>query len=297
MVVPEKGKARTSAHKPVRERLAEVAAEATGTDEFVHGLLAFLAELAEREPAHPILSTLVEDMGRQSAEAVSAGLMHDVGNLLQIASAQLDVMRLDLNAVFDPSRLDPGRRVEMFTRFVDGLSAAREAARSAGALSSRGVDVYARRDEHADVREVLGTAVDLGRRLVARRAELSLENRADGEIAAARSDVLRVLVNLIRNAADAVGTEIGGMVMVEAWQSPEQVFLSVADNGPGIAPGEIDSVFDLFYTTKGHGTGVGLFVCNMLVRGWGGELHVESQRGKGARFTASVPRAPASLTE
>jgi signal transduction histidine kinase len=179
----------------------------------------------------------------------------------------------------------------MFTRFLDGLSSAREATRSAGQLSSDGVDVYARREGHAHVHEVLDTAYDLGRRLVRKRAELSLEKRADGRVQAPRADVLRVLVNLIRNAADAVGGEIGGMVMVEAWQSPEFVYLSVADNGPGIPEADIDRVFDLFYTTKGHGTGVGLFVCNMLVRGWGGELRVESRRGHGARFTASIPRA------
>jgi signal transduction histidine kinase len=68
------------------------------------------------------------------------------------------------------------------------------------------------------------------------------------------------------------------------------VELSVEDTGCGIAAEDLDHLFDPFYTTKGnHGTGLGLAVTWGIVEGHGGSIAVDSEPGKGTRFTVQLP--------
>jgi signal transduction histidine kinase len=66
----------------------------------------------------------------------------------------------------------------------------------------------------------------------------------------------------------------------------------VADDGPGIAPGELERIFQPFYSTKlaRGGTGLGLSISYQIVRRHGGDLRVESELGRGSRFLVELPR-------
>jgi signal transduction histidine kinase len=104
----------------------------------------------------------------------------------------------------------------------------------------------------------------------------------------------QVLVNLIQNAAQALTD--GGTITVSAKPVAGGIAtqLSVADDGPGIAPADRTRVFDPFFTTKapGTGTGLGLAVCKHLVATAGGSIEVgEGPSGKGAEFRIVVPNA------
>ena len=64
----------------------------------------------------------------------------------------------------------------------------------------------------------------------------------------------------------------------------------VADNGTGIAPGELDRIFQVFASTKGsRGTGLGLPVSQKIIREHGGSISIASELGKGSTFTISLP--------
>lgn len=280
----------------MQEMLADVLASSTSTDEFVHGLISFVTQLSVQDPDHPALASLAADLGRTGAEAASAGLMHDIRSLLQIVQAHLDVMQGDMRGVLDPTGLDPSRRVEIFARFMDGLAAAHEATRTASSVARSGLSHYAIHEDHADVAEVLDSVLDIGRRMISKRTDVVLESTVDASVVAPRADLIRVLMNLVRNAGDAVASELGGIVIISAWRTDANVFIQVADNGPGIPVPDAAHIFDLFYSTKGHGTGVGLYVCRSLVKGWGGDIQLASERGKGARFTFSVPLVAGGAT-
>src|SRR5207253_5210566 len=87
----------------------------------------------------------------------------------------------------------------------------------------------------------------------------------------------------------------GGSIRVEAAREDEVVAISIADTGMGIPPDEHESVFDKFYqvgaTTKGvrEGTGLGLAITRRLVEQHGGKIWLESELGKGSRFTFTLP--------
>jgi two-component system sensor histidine kinase HydH len=66
----------------------------------------------------------------------------------------------------------------------------------------------------------------------------------------------------------------------------------VRDTGPGIAPDQIPKIFELFYTTKAQGTGIGLALAKKFTEAHGGTLTVESRLGAGARFRVSLPAQP-----
>lgn len=98
-----------------------------------------------------------------------------------------------------------------------------------------------------------------------------------------------VLSNLVENAADAMHR--GGTLRVATRGVDDVVEVTVADTGTGIASEDLPHVFEAFFTTKPgvRGVGLGLFVCEGIIRGHRGTLRVESEPGRGARFTMRLP--------
>lgn len=99
------------------------------------------------------------------------------------------------------------------------------------------------------------------------------------------------LMNLVRNAAEAVTSRGGGHVWIRTSADDAGVAIEVADDGPGIAPELRDRLFDPFVSTKDGGTGLGLALSHQIVRDHGGALTVASPPGAGATFTVRLPRA------
>jgi CheY-like chemotaxis protein len=102
----------------------------------------------------------------------------------------------------------------------------------------------------------------------------------------------QILVNLIQNACDALSDTAGEKkISIEAFHHINSVFITVADNGPGI-PEELQTrIFDPFFTTKGEGrgTGLGLAICRRIAQDHGARLTCASLPGKGAAFTLEIP--------
>ena len=98
----------------------------------------------------------------------------------------------------------------------------------------------------------------------------------------------QVVLNLLTNAVEAVG-EHGGRLVLRARHEPPNLRLEVADSGPGIAPSDLDKIFEPLFTTKPRGIGLGLAVSRGLARSNGGEITVASPPGEGARFTLTLP--------
>jgi signal transduction histidine kinase len=103
----------------------------------------------------------------------------------------------------------------------------------------------------------------------------------------------QVLLNLVHNALQAMpnGGEMKIMTESVARSNRDWVVVSVMDTGIGISPAEQARIFEPFYTTKGNrgGTGLGLSVTYGIVTDHGGQIDVESQPGKGSKFTVWLP--------
>jgi signal transduction histidine kinase len=108
-------------------------------------------------------------------------------------------------------------------------------------------------------------------------------------VALGHEQLMQVILNLVMNAADAVGP--GGQVKVTAARVPEGVRLAVEDDGPGVDARVQAQLFEPFVTTKevGKGTGLGLAVCRGLVEAAGGSIALDRSYGPGARFVVELP--------
>jgi len=102
----------------------------------------------------------------------------------------------------------------------------------------------------------------------------------------------QVILNLVRNALDAVADQENGRISITAQASGSNVLIKVADNGHGIPASRIDQIFDPFFTTKalGKGLGLGLSISYGIVQDFGGQIHARNLPGGGAELTVELPR-------
>ncbi|ROR32521.1 sensor histidine kinase [Inmirania thermothiophila] len=112
-------------------------------------------------------------------------------------------------------------------------------------------------------------------------------------VRAHRGQIQQVLMNLLQNAVDAVAGREDGAVEVRGGRTAAQVWLEVADNGPGIPETDLGRVFDPFFTTKpvGEGMGLGLSISYGIVERHGGSLEAANRPQGGAVFTLRLPAA------
>lgn len=101
----------------------------------------------------------------------------------------------------------------------------------------------------------------------------------------------QIFMNLINNALDATSGQADGKVVIRSRPASRGVRVDVEDNGPGIPPEHLSSIFLPFFTTKpvGKGTGLGLSICHGLVQELQGKIDVDSQPGRGTTFSVTLP--------
>ncbi len=117
------------------------------------------------------------------------------------------------------------------------------------------------------------------------------------EIPADPAGLHQALLNLMTNALDAISDNTG-IITISSRSDPadQQIIVSVADNGVGIEPDQIDRIFDIFHSTKGQkGTGLGLAVAKKVIDEHGGKIDVTSTAGEGTTFTVTLSTNPDKL--
>ena len=107
-----------------------------------------------------------------------------------------------------------------------------------------------------------------------------------------RIQVQQVIVNLVRNAVEAVSASPVRHVSVEAFRhSDERIEVVVSDSGPGVAPEVEEKLFQSFVTTKDSGMGIGLSICHSIIEMHGGDMWLTKGPEGGASFHFTLPIA------
>lgn len=162
---------------------------------------------------------------------------------------------------------------------------------------------------HTDLNEVVSRTVRLVQNEIPSRITLSTElSETLAKVSADAEQLKQVLINLIQNAAQALGNRTGtihlktmGPDRESEMRPSEWVELHVVDDGPGIPTGAQENIFVPFFTTKQKGTGLGLAICQRIVKNHGGSISVLSRPEEGSRFIVRLPAlaaeapSPASL--
>ncbi len=237
-----------------------------------------IAEQRERElERHLLHSQKLEALG-----TLAGGIAHDLNNSLTPIMALSKVTA---------RRLEPGP-------IRDNLDTIYVASEQARDLVKR-ILAFSRREKidkkPADIGTIVGDALKLLRATIPTSIQLAIEIGDVPTILADASQIHQVVTNLVSNAAQAIGNELGAITVtlgrVAGSAGPETVRLSVADTGVGMDETTRRRIFEPFFTTKavGHGTGLGLSIIEGIVADHGGWIEVESEVGKGTRFDIYIP--------
>ena len=234
-----------------------------------------------------VLGDRAEEQGRFAAAGeLLAGVAHEVNNPLMAIAAHAE------NRLADPSLAEEPR-----SEMSQILRQARRAAKLLRGLL-RFVRVTEREVTRVNLNDVVRGALDL----VSYRFgvdEITVGGRLDPNLPAVEGDAIKleqVVVNLLANAIDALRRiKPPRELTVDTWAADASVFVAVGDNGEGVAPDIAARLFRPFATTKGHrGTGLGLYISRQIAREAGGDLVLAAAPRGGARFSLSLPLAPAT---
>jgi signal transduction histidine kinase len=134
---------------------------------------------------------------------------------------------------------------------------------------------------------------------VARRAGIEIRSYVPSELPLVELDrelFKQVLLNLLINAEQAMPN--GGEIVFLGHPGPRSVCLSLIDTGQGMPPEIMSKLFRPFFTTKANGNGLGLPTCRRIVESHGGKIEVQSEPGRGTKFSIWLPSlepAPAPM--
>ena len=263
------------------------------------GVTATVLDITERKQAErerlELERQLLHAQKLESLGILAGGIAHDFNNLLMAILGNLDVALLDLSPN-SPARARIGQAVQAVRRATD-------LTRQMLAYSGKGKYVVTRMDLSNMVRE----NADLFRTAIPKTVAIHLLLATEpAVIEADPGQVQQVVMNLITNAAEAIGEQPGAITITTGVQECDEaclgrsriderppagrfVFLEVSDNGCGMDEDARQRLFDPFFTTKFTGRGLGMSAVLGIVRGHGGAILVDSAHRQGTTVRVLFP--------
>ncbi|WP_051327212.1 hybrid sensor histidine kinase/response regulator [Desulfatibacillum aliphaticivorans] len=261
------------------------------------GLVGTILDITDRKQAQAernrLETRLMQAQKMESIGTLAGGIAHDFNNILTPIVGISEMMLEDMT----PDSQDRDSILEIHKAGKRGSDLVRQ------------ILAFSRQSEHEMIpirlQKVIKEALKLSRSSIPSNIEILQDIQPDcGLVKADPTQIHQIAMNLITNAYHAV-EESGGIIKVSLKEKPlfgddlkEQDLLpgfyaelTVADNGCGIDPAIRDKIFDPYFTTKekGKGTGLGLAVIHGIVKEHKGGVRIDSQPGKGAAITVSLP--------
>jgi signal transduction histidine kinase len=208
---------------------------------------------------------------------VTAGVAHEVKNPLNSMRVWLEVLKGNISADAEPQQA-----VKMLDSEIDRLDRAVKTFLD----FTKPVEIEL---EETDLPALMNEVIDGARPAIA-RAGVLLAKEIPAEFPPVRLDrhlIHQALLNLVLNACDAMAP--GGQLTLALRQDSEKAQISVADTGKGISPEDRSKIFQLFYTTRPGGTGIGLANTFRFVQLHNGSIEFDSEVGQGTTFTIELP--------
>jgi len=221
------------------------------------------------------------------AGQLASGIAHDLNNTL-------NVIKLRLTALLNDDLVLHKHEVALRTieRAVEDAALTVARVRELGRPRERSTT------ESSQLSEVIADVINLVRTTVEGESALEgipirIESHIPGalpKVNGSGSELRQVFVNLLLNAYEAIHQR--GKIIIDSAVRDNTVVVTVSDNGPGIAPEQLERVFDPFFTTKGlYGTGLGLSIARNIMESLGGRITASNGSDGGAVFALEFPVA------
>jgi PAS domain S-box-containing protein len=221
---------------------------------------------------------------------LAAGVGHEINNPLTLVLNNLQLVEEALAGGDDGAPPDHEEIVECLTSARSGAERVRKIVAA--------LRTFSRADDSPvpiAVDRAIEAAVNMSLNVIMHRARFIKEYGETAAVIADEGRLSQVFLNLLINATQAIeaGDVEDNEIRVRTWQQDGVVHAEVRDTGGGIAPENIDRLFEPFFTTRraGEGSGLGLAICRRIVTSYGGELSVESEPGQWTRFVVRLPKA------
>lgn len=235
-----------------------------------------------------------------SLGTLAAGTAHEINNPTAVIRGSIDTFRLYWGklepVVAARLEVDEDRALRTVLRempkLLDGMTRGTERiATIVNGLLRFGARRPAE-ETPVDLSEVISEALALVHNKLKYQITVCMDEFAVPVVQGSANELTQVFVNLLGNAADAIGPENSGEIRITADVTDEKVFIQVRDDGPGI-PKELEMrVTEPFFTTKsvGEGTGLGLPICIGIAEDHGGRLTIHNHPDGGCVATLELPR-------
>jgi signal transduction histidine kinase len=209
---------------------------------------------------------------------MAAGIAHEIRNPL--ASIQLYAGMLCEDLAAQPQQADLADKISAAVRGLNGI---------VGDVLTFAREIRLRPVE-ASPREALERAADAVRPLLDQHQVQMIIDPTDASAWFDPEMLHQALVNLIRNAAEAMAEAHTRTLTLAVEADKSAVRLIVCDTGPGIEDAAVDRIFNPFFTTRATGTGLGLAIVHRIIDAHGGTIGVHNDQG--AVFTITLPQGP-----
>jgi signal transduction histidine kinase len=220
-----------------------------------------------------------------------AGIAHEINNPVNAIVNTVGPLE---EAVSGIDNADPEARHEAAKDVREMVRVVQRGAQRTKAIVSA-LHNYSRTDEESvvdfDVDRSIDDSLELLRHLL-KQTEVVKKFGDVGRVRGHAGQINQVFMNLLTNAAQALGARDKATITVETTGDASGVVVKITDNGPGIPPDVLPRIWDPFFTTKdvGEGTGLGLSIVYELVERHGGSIECETKVGEGTTFTVRLPR-------
>lgn len=259
--------------------------EVDGT-QYILGLFRDITERLDVERSLRERDTQLQLASRLAAiGSLAAGIGHEINNPLSYVVGNLGFIREHLGEVLG---ID-GDVLSAIDDAIEGSNRVRDIVTDLKVFSRGGGS-----DETCEPLPVCEIAVRMAVHDVRHRASVELQLSECPRVGLSASRLSQIAVNLLTNAAQSFDGDAvhDPRVVVSLEHVRDRVVLRVEDNGSGIAPDDLDRVFDAFFTTKeAIGTGLGLSITRQLVEAVGGTITLESEIGVGTTVEVGLPVA------
>ena len=234
-----------------------------------------------------LISSLLKVNKTVETGALSASIAHELNQPLGASSINIEFLQQKLAQ----NKLNPESAQEILGQLASDNLRASNIIKSLRDIFAGDTAITGQHDINALIKNVLSFTKQ---ELSAHQIKINLELAPEVSAPISSNEIQQVLVNLLNNAFNALANQNppeGKLVTIQSSSTDQEIRVTISDNGPGISQEQKVQLFDIFSGATKSGMGLGLWLCNHIIRRHNGKIWFENMPTQGARFIITLPKA------